>query len=157
MSHARFLRRICPPTEWLSDSLRPVGLISTNEQSAVVREARNQYVVRESPCGCKHHWHWAVTNVSNTCDRSTNPSCSLRPCNLTLKWNLVNILFCQTVTLRLLVCITDSEVNTNWINKSDKSTDLSDPLRIRKKLQTNWKIWQRQMLSVIKRVTNLPS
>ena len=75
-------------------------------------------------------------------------------------WNAIwwiwqrRILFSQIVTLRLLVCITDSEVLTNWSNKSDKSTDLSGPMKIR--LQMNW-IWQGRMLSVIKISNNRPN
>ena len=66
------------------------------------------------------------------------------------------ILCCQTKTLRLLVCITDSEVS-NWSNKSDKSTNLSSPIRlgnrIKRRLQISW-IKQRQMLSVINMSNN---
>ena len=75
-------------------------------------------------------------------------------------WNAIwwiwqrRILFSQIVTLRLLVCITDSEVLTNWSNKSDKSTDLSGPMKIR--LKMNW-IWQGRMLSVIKINDNRPN
>lgn len=154
---SRFLHRICPQSEWVTrwDPSDKSQLM--NKPRLFGRQETN--VLSGCNLAVANIADTEVTNVNNTCDRSTNPSSPLRqtrPCSRTLKCSTIwwmwqrQILPCQTVALWLLVCIPDSEVKligaTNLTNQPIFPVQWDEAIELR--LQLNW-IQQRRMLSKV--------